>query len=350
MSSSDSSGAAPRKGGRRRKTDEAEGSPAPGRRSAGSRRRPDRSGTEDGGKKKRGKALPILLGALGLAVVALAVVLVLQFTSSGPQAPADARPSSYTIVYESERMSEVLADQEVDSRPLAEGEMFERDNEEIESQGITFTLKAKSLEDDCSAAVWGDEAAAALSDAGCTQAARAAYDSEDYVGVAALFNLRDAEAAQAVAEALEQPKSLEDKGPGFIANPGGEDPLTRLGTGYSRAEASVNGHYLMVAWAQDKSSEDPAEHQDLTSPLIALNSFKDPLYRRLGEVESNMEFQGGGQTGTEGGAGTGAGTGTGTDTGAGAGTGTDTGTGAGAGGTGAGAGAETAPGTEQPAG
>ncbi|MFW5417444.1 hypothetical protein J0910_12605 [Nocardiopsis sp. CNT-189] len=343
MSSSDSSGAAPRKGGRRRKTDEAEGSPAPGRRSAGSRRRPERGGAEDGGKK-RGKALPILLGALGLAVAALAVVLVLQFTSSGPEAPEDARPSSYTIVYESERMSEVLSDQEVDSRPLAEGEMFERDNKEIESQGITFALKATSLEDDCSAAVWGDEAAAALSDAGCTQAARAAYDSEDYVGVAALFNLRDAEAAQAVAEALEQPKSPEDKGPGFIANPGGEDPLTRLGTGYSRAEASVNGHYLMVVWAQDKSSEDPTEHQDLTSPLIALNSFKDPLYRRLGEVESNMEFQGGGQTGTEGGAGAGAGAGTGTEGGAG------TGAGAGGSGTDTGAGAGAGTGTGQPAG
>ncbi|GAA1098930.1 hypothetical protein [Nocardiopsis composta] len=341
MSSSDSSGAAPRKGGRRRKTDEAEGSPAPGRRSAGSRRKPGRGGAEDGGKK-RGKALPILLGALGLAVVALAVVLVIQFTSSGPEAPADARPSSYTIVYESERMSEVLADQEIDSRPLAEGEMFERDNEEIDSQGITFTLKAKSLEDDCSAAVWGDEAAAALADAGCTQAARAAYDSDDYVGVAALFNLRDAKAAQAVAEALEQPKSLEDKGPGFVANPGGEDPLTRLGTGYSRAEASVNGHYLMVVWAQDKSSEEPTEHQDLTSPLIALNSFKDPLYRRLGEVESNNEFQGGGQGGAE----TGTGQGTGTDTGAGAETG---GTGADAG-AGTDQGAGTAPGTEQPAG
>ncbi|WP_017540498.1 hypothetical protein [Nocardiopsis halophila] len=345
MSSSDPSGATPppaAKGGRRRRTggadpaEEADG--APRRRSGGGSRRRADAGGEDGAKK-RGKALPVLLGALGVAVVALVGVLVWNVMAGGAKAPEQARPTTYSV-YGSESMGEALVSQEVDSRPLSEGEMFERDNKEIDSQGIVFELSAQSLTEDCSAAVWGDPVVKALEDAGCTQAASAGYVSDDYVGAVVLFNLRDTEASEAVADAMEQPllSDEDEESPGFIVNPGEEDPLTRLGAGFSRAEASVNGHYLMVSWAQDKSSEDPAEREDLTAPLIALNSFQDPLYRRVVELERPEmgadQGAGSGQEGTDTGAraGTGAGTGAGADAGqGGAGTGGDAATGQGTG-------------------
>ncbi|WP_017622151.1 hypothetical protein [Nocardiopsis chromatogenes] len=348
MSSSDPSGATPRAaatGGRRRRNgggDPGEGAAdAPRRRSGGSRRKPDSADGADGGGKgtRRGKALPILLGALGVAVVALVGVLVWNFMGGGAQAPAQARPTTYSV-YDSDKFIEVLPSQEVDSRPLTEGEMFERGNEEIDSQDIVFELQATSLTEDCSKAVWGSKVQKALDDAGCTQAASAAYDSGDYVGAAVLFNLRDAEASQAVADAMEQPliTDEDEESPGFILNPGTEDPLTRLGTGFSRAEASVSGHYLLVAWAQNKSSQDPSEREDLTAPLIALSGYQDPLYRRV----VNQERPG---LETDQGAGAGSGTGTGAESGQGTGAEQGTGQGAGTGAGGAGQGAGT--GTEQ---
>lgn len=350
MSSSDPSGATPppaAKGGRRRRTGGADpegADAAPRRRSGGGSRRRADTGGEDG-PKKRGKALPILLGALGAAVVALVGVLVWNVMAGGAKAPEQARPTTYSV-YDSESMGEVLASQEVDSRPLSEGEMFERDNKEIDSQGIVFELSARSLTEDCSAAVWGDRVVKALEEAGCTQAASAGYVSDDYVGAVVLFNLRDTEASQAVADAMEQPllSDEDEESPGFIVTPGEADPLTRLGAGFSRAEASVNGHYLMVSWAQDKSSEDPTEREDLTAPLIALNSYQDPLYRRVVELERpEMGADQGAGSGQES---TGAGQGTDTGTGAGAGTGAN----AGQGGAGAGGDAATGQGTGQGAG
>ncbi|MFC3998575.1 hypothetical protein ACFOVU_21805 [Nocardiopsis sediminis] len=309
---------------------------APASRGKGGRRRKGGAGAAKGGagtggdgRKGRRKALPILLTVLGLGVAALAVVLVLQFVSGGAEAPENPRPAVYGV-YDSANIGEALADAQVDSRPLAQGEMFERGNEEIESQDITFTLAASDLGDDCAAAVWGEELRAALADAGCTQVARGAYTADDYMGVAAMFNLADTASSQALAEAMQPPGSLEAEAPGFVVPPSTEAPFDTLGGGYSQAEATVSGHYLMVTWVQRLESTDPAERERLTAPLIALGGFQDPLYRRVVQMQNS-------QQGGAGGTGTG-GTGTGTDTGAGgtgtgAGTGTGTGTGE-AGGTG----------------
>ncbi|MFC4561375.1 hypothetical protein ACFO4E_05875 [Nocardiopsis mangrovi] len=323
MSSSESSVPASR--GRRRKTDDAdaiEGLAVPPSRGRGGRRRKGGTGGAKGGKdagdgtrsKGRRRALPILLTVLGLGVVALVVVLVMRFTSGGAAAPENARPVVYGI-YDSASIGESLPDAQADSRPLAEGEMFERGNEEIESQGITFTLAASELSEDCAAAVWGDELRTALADAGCAQVARGAYTADDYVGVAAMFNLADTASSQALAEAMQPPGSLEAEAPGFVVPPSTEAPFDTLGGGYSQAEATVSGHYLMVTWVQRLESTDPAERERLTSPLIALGGFQDPLYRRVVQVQNSQQGGAGTQDpGTQQGDGTG-GTGTGTGTG-----------------------------------
>ncbi|GAA3727231.1 hypothetical protein HDA32_003656 [Spinactinospora alkalitolerans] len=334
-------------GGRRRKpagADSIEGlvAPPPRRKGAkGSRRR-------KGERKRRGRMLPVLIVALGVAVVALVAVLVMEFVVGGSASAGRAVPASYEI-YDSGEATEVLGDREVDPRPLAESEVFERGNDEIDSQGITFTLAAKSLTDNCAEAVWGERVAAALEEADCSQVARAGYTSDDYVGVATMFKLRDTDASQAVAAALEPPEEDSDAEPGFLVPPGEEEPFSGLGGGYSAAEATVNGHYLVVTWVQSLGSTSPEERENLTAPLIALGNFDFPLYRRLLEQENAI---GGSEAGTESGTEDAAGTeGAGTETGAGtegaAGTGTEGA--AGTEGTGT-EGAGTGPGTGTPVG
>ncbi|NYI94782.1 hypothetical protein HNR12_001059 [Streptomonospora nanhaiensis] len=232
--------------------------------------------------------LPLLMGALGVAVVALAVVLVLQFVSGG-SAPENPVPTAYET---HDTGDEILATREVDSRPLSEGEIF-GDAEEIDSssQNVTFTLAESGLTEDCASAVWGEEVAAALADADCTQAARAGYTSGDYLGAAVMFNLRDQEAAQAVATALKPPKDPEAEPAGFITVPGADGELADLGAGYSAAEATVSGHYLTVTWVQATDSTDTAERESLVSPLIALSAFRDPLYNRVVQLETLQESQ-----------------------------------------------------------
>lgn len=304
--------------GRRRKnsesdTGQAERSPRESQRRAGSRRKES---------PRFGPVLKILVGALALALIALGVVLVVQRGGGGGAAEAapETRPALYDLrLSDSSEMNRVLNSREDDQRPLNEGELFERNNEEISSQSIDFTLRDSDLTEDCSAAVWGTQVQDALAAADCTQAGRATYVSDAYFGVAAVFNLADTEGSQDVAAAMELPDSDEEEteeeapeDPGFVLSPSGEEPFDRLGEGYGAADAIISGHYLVVVWVQPEESDSVDERVTLSSPLVALANFRDPLYRRLVELRDPSETEGGGAGAEEGapgdgGAGTGGG-------------------------------------------
>ncbi|WP_017575501.1 hypothetical protein [Nocardiopsis kunsanensis] len=317
--------------GRRRKnsesdTGQAERSPHESPRRAGSRRKES---------PRFGLVPKILVGVLALALIALGVVLVVQrgVGEDSAEAAPETRPALYNLrLNDSSEMNRVLNSREDDQRPLNEGELFERNNEEISSQSIDFTLRDSELTEDCSEAVWGARVQEALTTAECTQAGRATYVSEAYFGVAAIFNLVDTEAGQGVAEAMELPETGEEgaegeeppEDPGFVLAPSGEEPFDRLGEGYGAADAIISGHYLVVVWVQPRESESVDDRVTLSSPLVALANFRDPLYRRLVELRGPSETEGGG-TGEgapgDGGAGTGTGEGAPGDGGAGTGTG-----------------------------
>lgn len=285
--------------GHRRKSTESDDTSVAQPSRAGGRRRP-------GGRRKKepkrfGKTLTLLIGALVVALLTLGAVLYVQGTEEdgADQAAPQTRPALYQIRPSGSEMTEVLGSHEKDSRPLNEGELFERNNEEISSQDIDFTLRDSDLTEDCSEAMWGDTAQQALADAECTQAGRATYVADDYFGVAAVFNLADTEASQHVAETLILPETDEEEeeeeapeDPGFLLAPSGEAPFDRLGTGYSAADAVVSGHYLVIVWVQREDSESVEERATLSSPLVALANFRNPLYRRLVEL-------GGGEENTE---------------------------------------------------
>lgn len=289
MSPSEPSASGP--AGRRRKSSESDdassgrSSRTEGRRRAGGRRKKE--------PKRFGRLIGILSVVLVVALIGLGVVLYVQLGQDEGEGQADARrtrPVVYRII-DTGGMNEVLATREDDSRPLNEGELFGDRNSEISSQSIDFTLRDSHLTEDCSEAVWGQEAREALAEADCTQAGRATYVSDDYFGVAAVFNLADVESSRALAAALAEP---EDEGeeatgpdPGFVLDPSGEEPFDRLGEGYSASDAIVSGHYLVIVWVQPTASESVEDRVSLSGPLVALANFRDPLYRRMVQLDDS---------------------------------------------------------------
>ncbi|MBB4931029.1 hypothetical protein F4561_001849 [Lipingzhangella halophila] len=301
MSPSESS--APGSTGRRRKPDEADSieglaAPPPERTGAKGTRRRRKPSTESKGRSTRSR---VLLGTAAVVAVVVIVVLGVQYFLGGSAGgPPDPRPVAYQIDNVEGNINETLTSREVDTRALSESEVLERGNEEIESQGITFELASTTFTDACEDAVWGEEVRQALADAECTQAAVGGYTSDDHVGVAAMFNLVDVDASAAVAEAMEPPDSPDAEASGFVSVPSGEASLDDLGTGgYSAAQASVSGHYLVIAWAQSKDPPGADERENLSAPLIALTNFRDPLFRRVVQLENALE-QGGGEEGAAG--------------------------------------------------
>jgi hypothetical protein len=234
---------------------------------------------------------------LAVALVALGVVLYLGRGGEGGegQAAPQTRPAVYRVI-DAGNMNEVLATREADSRPLNENELFGGRNAEISSQSIDFTLRDSTLAEDCAAAVWGEPAKAALAEADCTQVGRATYVSDSYFGVAAVFNLADAEGSRAVAAALAEPEGEGGEDPGFVLSPSGAEPFDRLGRGYSASDAVVSGHYLVLVWVQPTESDSVEDRVSLSGPLVALSNFRDPLYRRMVQLEGTT---GGGSEGTE---------------------------------------------------
>ncbi|WP_198659100.1 hypothetical protein [Nocardiopsis sp. FIRDI 009] len=249
-----------------------------------------------------------------LALLAVGAVFYLRSSDEGgaDAAPVQTRPAVYRIV-DTGRMNDVLASREVDSLPLNEGELFERNNTEISSQSIDFTLRDADLTDDCSSAVWGQELTQAVADADCTQVGRATYVSDTYFGVTAVFNLADVDASRQLAAAMSDPEEEtgEDTAAarGFVLAPSGAAPFDRLGEGYSASDAIISGHYLVVVWVQSTDSESVEDRVSLAGPLVALANFRDPLYRRMVQLDDGSDegtggtgqTDGTGQTGTEGG-------------------------------------------------
>ncbi|MDT0330486.1 hypothetical protein [Nocardiopsis lambiniae] len=281
--------------GRRRKNSEPDdagrSSRTNGRRRSGGRRKQE--------PRRFGRLIGVIGGVLVVALIGLGVVLYLDRggEGGGDGSPPRTRPVAYSVSdSETNDINTVLATREADNRPLNEGELFGERSAEISSRGVAFTLRDFELAEDCSGAVWGDGVAEALAGADCTQAGRGTYVSDDHFGVVAIFNLADIEGSRAVAAAMAEPELPEgEESPadapvtGFVMPPSGADPFDRLGSGYSAAEATISGHYLVVVWVQPTDSASVDERVSLASPLVTLGNFRDPLYRRLVNLKDDTD-------------------------------------------------------------
>ncbi|CAL9399149.1 hypothetical protein SUDANB121_01435 [Nocardiopsis dassonvillei] len=293
--------------GRRRKNSEPDDTGRASRAGASRRRAGGRRKQEP---KRSGRLIGIVAGVLVAALVGLGVVLYLDRADGGAAdgPPPQTRPVTYSVEDVGDNdMNTVLGTRELDGRPLNEGELFGDRSAEISSRGLEFTLRDSELSEDCAAAVWGEEVVRALADAGCTQVGRATYVGDSYFGVTAIFNLDDVEGSRAVAASMAEPDTpageeppADAPRPGFVIPPSGADPFDRLGSGYSSAEATVSGHYLVVVWVQPTDSESVDQRVSLASPIVTLSNFRDPLYRRLVNLREDEPTAGTGtDTGTE---------------------------------------------------
>ena len=237
--------------------------------------------------------MPVLVGVLVVAVIALAVVVVMRFTGPGTPETVQAMPSRYQV-YEAGQANELLADRDDDPRPFTEHDFFSEGDTDISSRELTFALQAQDISENCTEAVWGPRALAAVESADCSQVVRAGYVSDEHIGVAAVFKLRDVEAARTLAEGLApaEEDAAEKAEGGFLVPPTSQEPFNLLGSGYSSAEATVNGHYLVVLWVQSKDSASAEEIEVLQQPLVTLSRFDMPIYQRINERKNFLEAHG----------------------------------------------------------
>ncbi|WP_017600176.1 hypothetical protein [Nocardiopsis lucentensis] len=232
-------------------------------------------------KRKRGTAvLGVLMGAFGVALVALLGLLVFQLFS--PDGGAVAR-GEQSIVAPPEGHGTLTPDQflfganledtfgPIDGRPEGAEPMTEEavfgDSEEVEVNGMELALSEGRVTDSCTSLVWGEELGQSLIDANCSSAATGVYTDpdEEYVAQVTLFDLVDSEGATRVAEALD-PNNAET-GAGFLLADTGDVP--GLEEGFSQASTQVMGHYLAVFWVARTDGSPPGDDSDMASVRVA---------------------------------------------------------------------------------
>ncbi|WP_344952115.1 hypothetical protein, partial [Actinomadura miaoliensis] len=237
----------------------------------------------------------VFYGAAGaLAVIflvgALAVVVVGGGDDGGPdgrQAPqsmgrspavSGPAPASYSSSPSTEAYRGI-AQRSADRAPLTVGEAFPESANKITVQDAgtrRLTLKVKSLDTDCSLAVWGTSMGGQLREHGCTQAARTLYADDDgeYALSVTVFNLNTASDADRFVDEIGQ-----GRGGGFVRPLPAASPLDRFGRGFGMARGLAMGHYAVVAWAQRLDGKGDETDETLLSLLIEGGKAPGPLGR-----------------------------------------------------------------------
>ncbi|RFS85254.1 hypothetical protein D0T12_09375 [Actinomadura spongiicola] len=146
-----------------------------------------------------------------------------------------------------------IASRGADAAPLTVGEAFPASVAELSAPGddgektVTVKLRAKRLDADCAAAVWGATIGDVLGKGGCTQAARGIYsDTENgYALAVTVFNLAGSADADRFVTTLE-----ETLGAGFVRPLEAPAPLDRFGRGFGMARGLAMGHFAVITWAE----------------------------------------------------------------------------------------------------
>ncbi|MEU5879706.1 hypothetical protein [Spirillospora sp. NPDC047279] len=217
-------------------------------------------------------------GVLGVILVVAAVAVVLNggrdeaparepaAAGLGPVAASGQAPSSYSSSPSSDAYAGI-AERTADRAPLTEAESFPKSAAVITlpEAKAKLALKAKRLDGDCAAAIWGRGLADALGQGGCTQAGRALYADtrKGYALAVTVFNLAGAEHADRVVERLG-----EGRGGGFVRPLTASAPLDSFGQGFSAARGLAMGHYVVVAWAQRLDGRGDEQDEALLSLVI----------------------------------------------------------------------------------
>ena len=159
-----------------------------------------------------------------------------------------------------------IASRRADGEPLTIGEVFPREAASVSVPGgKTVKLRAKRLDGDCAAAVWGGSVGAELARGGCTQAARGIYSGtgRGYALAVAVFNLNASADADRFVERLDH-----TIGAGFVLPLPAKAPLDGFGRGFGMARGLAMGHFAVVTWAQRLDGKGDETDETLLSLLI----------------------------------------------------------------------------------
>ncbi|WP_165975858.1 hypothetical protein, partial [Actinomadura rubrisoli] len=184
----------------------------------------------------------------------------------GRPATSGPSPASYSSSPSSAAYAAISA-RTSDAAPLTIGEAFPESSATVSvpGGGVRLTLRAKRLDGDCNAAIWGATVAADLRRGGCTQAARGVYsDTGRGYGLAvAVFNLAGSADADRFVETLDR-----SRGGGFVRPLEGSAASASFGQGFGMARGLAQGHYAVVAWARRLDGKGDETDETLLSLLI----------------------------------------------------------------------------------
>jgi len=177
----------------------------------------------------------------------------------GRPAESGVSPSSYSSSPSTGAYAAIEQRSE-DAAPLTIEEAFPKRAQKIElpDAGVELALKAKRLDGDCAAAVWGSGVGDVLRQGACTQAVRGVYADagkkagQGYALTVAVFNLAGKQDADRLVALL-------GGGGGFVRPLEAEAPLDRFGQGFTMARGLAMGHYAVVAWAQRLDGQDDGQ-------------------------------------------------------------------------------------------
>ncbi|MGH3239014.1 MAG: hypothetical protein ACRDNL_01455, partial [Spirillospora sp.] len=154
-----------------------------------------------------------------------------------------------------------------DAKPLTIEEAFPPSVAELQvpDGDVEVKLRAKRLDGDCAAAVWGATVGDVLGKGGCTQAARGIYSEtkDGYALAVAVFNLAGSADADRFVATLE--KTL---GAGFVRPLEAPAPLDGFGRGFGMARGLAMGHFAVVTWAERLDGKGDEKDETLLSLLI----------------------------------------------------------------------------------
>ena len=257
--------------------------PGKGRRpqKAAKAQRPEKAAKakQAGGSGRLGPKLYFSAAAvLGVLLLLGAAGVVLLRDGNGPEAehvtnaeigtPAGNGPSP--VSYSSSPSTSAyggIASRSADPGPLTIGEAFPAEAATLSVPGgkAKVRLRAKRLDGDCAAAVWGASVGAELGRGGCTQAARGIYSDprHGYALAVAVFNLNAAADADRFIERLEH-----TIGAGFVLPLEAPKPLDGFGRGFGMARGLAMGHFAVVSWAQRLDGKGDETDETLLSLLI----------------------------------------------------------------------------------
>ncbi|MER6947788.1 hypothetical protein ABT294_27520 [Nonomuraea sp. NPDC000554] len=240
--------------------------------------------THLGIQPQRQKLLVIIASVAG--VLAMAAGLVTVVASLGEYAPE--RQASAAVLaldsdlpvefhaWSSPKLFAPVGTRAKDAKPLTKEEVFGQRTLTGEKK-LTLKLAGSRVDNDCAAAMWGEELLDQLGDAGCSQAARGLYVSSDgrYLGQYTLLNLRDGEAATELVDSL---KTLYRGGWAKLLD--GAKVSFPQG-GHTEAGGYALGHYVGLVWIGRADGREPNPKDDFVSLTLALRGAEKAVYRRV---------------------------------------------------------------------